>query len=162
MFWGELCLTRLYRWCRFRVFPFRSQNSMWFDFMLFYPVTILITGMEKKAMMCVCVCVYNNSPSSPSRGSISPGPPPWLPSDKVNKVCLANPARKYLFWKLPHPTGDTHTSAGIYTVTILTVQYYICTHIRKSGSIDDPGQTLPRTSTQIHLNLPINCTSPGN
>lgn len=79
------------------------------------------------------MCVYNNSPLSPSRRSISLVPPPRLPSDKVNNVYLSNPAHKYLFWKLPHPTGDTCTPlqprSGIYTVTNLLGQYYMCTHI---------------------------------
>ena len=110
MFWGHVCNSVC--WCRFRVFPFRSQNSMWFDFMLFYPLTSLITGTEKK-LWYVCLRVCNSSPSSPSRGSISLGPPPRLPSDKVNKVCLANPARKYLFWKLPHPPGDAHVRSRV-------------------------------------------------
>lgn len=88
-------------------------------------------------MMCLCPRLDNKSPSSPSRGSISFGPPPWLPSDKVNNVCLTNPAHKYLSWKLPHPTPVTHTPTGvcggIYTGPVLEGT--------SSKSISDPGQT---------------------
>lgn len=127
--------------------------------MLFYPLTSLITGTEKSNDVClsVCVYVYKNSPSSPSRGSISLGPPPQLPSDKVNKVCLANPARKYLFWKLPHPRGDTHVCSRvlryIYSDNPDGAVLHMHTRIQKSGPIIDAGQTSPRTSTLIFFAL---------
>lgn len=55
----QVCVVEAY-WCRCGVFPFRTQNSMWFDFMLFYPLTGLITGTGKSNDVClrvrVCMC----------------------------------------------------------------------------------------------------------
>ncbi len=137
--------------------------------MLFYPLTSLITGMEKSNDLCVfmCVCVYNNSPSSPSRASISLGTPSRLPSDKVNKVCLACPACKYLFWKLPHPLGDTRVCSRvlryIYRDDPEGPVSHMHTHVQVDPSpIHDPGQTFTWTSVKIHLNLAANRTSLGN
>lgn len=59
----QVSASRFVLWaccCRCRVFPFRTQNSMWFDFMLFYPLTGLITGTGKSNDVClrvrVCMC----------------------------------------------------------------------------------------------------------
>lgn len=131
--------------------------------MLFYPLTSLITGTQKGIM-----CVYNNSPSSPSRRSISLGPPPRLLSDKVNNVCLTNPAHKYLFWKLPHPTGDTHTHTplqpcwGIYTVTVLPDQYHMCTHTHNTQVDPSVTQARPYLGHRLTSTWQLICTSLGN
>ena len=147
---SRLCNVEIWFWTwvsQFRVFPFRSQNGVWFDFTLFYPLTRPITGIGKSNDVCLecvymSVCEWRNSPSSPSRGSINLRPPLRLPSDRANKGCLAKPARKYLFWKLPRIRTDAPASAavrwGIYTLTVPSDRYYICTP--NSGHATDTGR----------------------
>lgn len=129
--------------------------------MLFYPLTSLITGTEKSYDMCVCVCVtalHHPLAEDP----LASDPPPRLPSDKVNKVCLANPARKYLFWKLPHPPGDAHVRSRVLRYIYGDNPDAAGLRMHTHRSVRDPGQTSAWTSTVILLNLAANFPSLGN